>query len=241
MRAWLRRCMVRRTRSFQKAKKFMRRMDCGKFKVHLCALATTLFATLMPSICGATSITIAPSTATITEGDALTLNVNVDDAAGLFLFQFGVSYDPLVFLRAGAAERIAVRRGQRLPARLSLRRFVRAEPRGNHHADFGLRGSRGPAGDERNAGGAFVPSALANRVVAHLADDRRRPISTGCSTRASIRSTCRSLAARRWRSTRSRRRSRLPGRSLNRRLRRCLNRRRSGSCSRVSCWAFGRG
>ena len=98
MRAWLRRCMVRRTRSSQKAKKFMRRMDCGKFKGYLCALAATLFATLMPSVCGATSITFAPSTATSHGGDALTLNVNVDDAAGLFLFQFGVSYDPLVFL-----------------------------------------------------------------------------------------------------------------------------------------------
>ena len=88
--------MVRRTLSCKKVKIYATN-GLREIEGVPCVLATALFATMLPSIGSAASISIAPSTATIVQGDALTLNVNVDDAAGLFLFQFGVSYNPLVF------------------------------------------------------------------------------------------------------------------------------------------------
>src|SRR3981081_1534896 len=76
----------------------MRHLGSGtRWKSLARGLAGAILSTLLPAVCSATTIGLSPANNTINQGDILTLSVNVTDAPDLYLFQFGVSYDPSIF------------------------------------------------------------------------------------------------------------------------------------------------
>ena len=76
----------------------MSHMGCANvWKSHCCVLVAAAMLMLVPAVGSATTIALTPAVSTVTQGDTLTLSVDVTGASDLFLFQFGVLFDPLIF------------------------------------------------------------------------------------------------------------------------------------------------